>query len=202
MAQNASDVGLSEIQRKLDTLNRLVDVSLIMNSTLLLQPLLSLIMRSASEITGAEAASILLVDKHTHELRFAASTGVNTEHLMGIVVPMDGSIAGAIVKEGRATMIDDVAEDPHHLRQVDEEVEFQTQSILGVPMRIKEKLVGVIEVVNKQQGKFDDHDVLIISALASQSAVAIENAQLVSALQKANDELAKVDKIKTDFIAI
>jgi len=202
MSQISGDTGLAEVQRKLDALNRLVDVTLVMNSTLQLQPLLAAIMTAATEITDSEAASILLVDRHTHELRFAASTGSDTEHLMGIIVPMDGSIAGAIIREGKATIIDDVSHDPRHFRQVDQKIDFQTESILGVPMRIKDKLVGVIEVLNKQQGRFDDDDLLHITVLASQAAVAIENAQLVSALRKANDELSKLDKLKTDFIAI
>jgi len=202
MSQNKHDLGVAEAQRKLDALNRLVEISLVMNSTLELPPLLAEIMQSATEITAAEAASILLMDRYTHELRFAASTGSNTEHLMGIIVPMDSSIAGAIVREGKATIIDDVSNDPRHFRQVDEKIDFQTQSILGVPMRIKDNLVGVIEVLNKQVGRFDDDDLLHITVLASQAAVAIENARLILALTKANDDLSKQDKVKTDFIAI
>jgi signal transduction histidine kinase len=69
-------------------------------------------------------------------------------------------------------------------------------------MRIKEKLVGVLEVLNKRQGAFDEEDVRHITILASQAAVAIENAQLVAALRQANEELSKLDKLKSDFIAI
>jgi signal transduction histidine kinase len=69
-------------------------------------------------------------------------------------------------------------------------------------MRFKDRLIGVLEVLNKREGAFDDGDVRHITILASQAAVAIENAQLVTALQKAYDDLSKLDKLKSDFIAV
>lgn len=190
------------LQQKLDALDRLVEVSLVMNSTLQLQPLLQHIMESAAEITGSEAASILLMDKNTHELRFAASTGSDAQGLAGITVPLDGSIAGAIIKESKAIVIDDAQIDPRHYSNVDRKISFKTHSILGVPMRIKDRLIGVLEVLNKRQGAFGEDDTRHITILASQAAIAIENAQLLAALSKAYDELSTVDKLKGDFIAI
>jgi signal transduction histidine kinase len=190
------------IHRTLDALNKLVEVSLVMNSTMQLQPLLEYIMQSACEVAGAQTASIMLMDQHTNELRFTASTGSNPETLMGMVVPLEGSIAGSIVAEGKAIVIDDVASDPRHYRQVDQKIAFHTQSLLGVPMRIRDRLIGVIEVLNKRKGHFNDADVRHITIMASQAAVAIDNAQLVSALREANDELNQLDKLKSDFIAI
>jgi signal transduction histidine kinase len=190
------------LQRKIDVLGQLVEVSRVMNSTLALKPLLDFIMQAATEITDTEAASILLVDPRTQELRFEASIGSDAEELAGIVVPREGSIAGTIISEDRALVIDDVARDPRHFQGVDEKVSFQTRSLLGVPMRFKDRLIGVLEVLNKREGAFDDGDVRHITILASQAAVAIENAQLVTALQKAYDDLSKLDKLKSDFIAV
>ncbi len=190
------------LQRKIDVLGQLVEVSRVMNSTLALKPLLTFIMQAATEITDTEAASILLVDPRTQELRFEASIGSDAEELAGIVVPREGSIAGTIISEDRALVIDDVARDPRHFQGVDEKVSFQTRSLLGVPMRFKDRLIGVLEVLNKREGAFDDGDVRHITILASQAAVAIENAQLVTALQKAYDDLSKLDKLKSDFIAV
>ncbi len=195
----ASPLGL---ERKINALNRLVEVSLVMNSTLKLQPLLQYIMESATEITGAEAASILLVDKNSGELRFAAATGSAAKNLIGMIVPIEGSIAGTIIMENRALIIDDAHSDPRHFGQVDEKIDFYTRSILGVPMRIKDKLVGVLEVLNKHEGRFDEDDTRHITILASQAAVAIENAQLIAALHKAYEDLDRLHKLKNDFISI
>jgi signal transduction histidine kinase len=193
---------MEELHRKVDALNSLVQVSLVMNSTLELDPLLQYIMQAAAEITGAETASILLMDDNTRDLRFVATTDPDAGGLKGVSVPLEGSIAGAIVNEKRALIIDDTQTDPRHFSQIDKEIDFQTRSLLGVPMRIKERLVGVLEVINKREGVFDDNDVRHITILASQAAVAIETAQLVEALRVANDELEQVNKLKSDFIAI
>ncbi len=196
------DLDLRSLQDKYRALSRMVQVSLVMNSTLRVKDLLDYIMRAANEITHSEAASILLVDKNTNQLRFAAATGEASERLVGVIVPIEGSIAGTIIAEDRAMIIDDAPHDPRHFQDVDEKTEFETKSILGVPMRIKDKLVGVLEVLNKKEGRFSEDDVRHITILASQAAVAIENAQLVAALRTAYEDLNKVNKLKNDFIAI
>lgn len=199
---NLQHTEMLTLQRRYDALNRLVQVSLVMNSTLDLDPLLEYIMQAAINITGAEAASTLLVDKNTQELRFTAAIGPDSAGLIGMVVPREGSIAGTIVSQNRAIVIDDVAHDPRHYRQIHEQTSLQTRSILGVPMRIRDALIGVLEVINKREGQFNEEDVRHITILAAQAAIAIENAQLVSALRMAYDDLNKIDKIKSDFIAI
>lgn len=199
MAQSAN---LDVMQRKFEALNRLVQVSLVMNSTLKLQPLLDYIMESAAEITGAESASILLVDKHTNDLHFAAALGPVSDHLIGMVVPIEGSIAGTIIAENRAIIIDDTTHDPRHFKGVEKQTDYRTRSILGVPMQIKDKLIGVLEVVNKSNGGFDNDDMRHITILASQAAVAIETAQLVAALRRAYEDLDQLNKLKNDFISI
>ncbi len=198
----SQDAYYRSLEHKFDALNRLVQISLVMNSTLKLQPLLQTIMEAAAEISGAEAASILLWDKNTNELRFTAALSPDPEHLMGMVVPLEGSIAGTIISENRAIIIDDASRDPRHFKNVDQAIEFQTRAILGVPMRIRDDLIGVLEVLNKREGRFNDEDLRHITILASQAAVAIENARLIAALRKAYDDLAQVNKLKNDFIAI
>jgi len=190
------------LQRELDILGRLLEIGRVMNSTTRLEPLLDYIMHTAEEITGSEAASILLVDPNTGDLRFTAATGHARDELIGMVVPLKGSIAGTIVAEDRALIVSDVTRDPRHYRGVDEEVAFQTRSILGVPMRIKDRLVGVLEVLNKSGGEYDEEDIRNITILASSAAVAIENAQLIRSLKEAYEELNQVNKLKSDFIAI
>jgi signal transduction histidine kinase len=115
---------------------------------------------------------------------------------------MEGSIAGTIYREDRTLILNEVGDDPRHFRQVGEKVKFDTRSLIGVPMRIRDKVTGVLEAVNKRQGAFDETDAQTLSIIAAQAAVAIHNARLVSALQQAYQELGQLDKLKTDFIAI
>lgn len=191
-----------DVLHSIATLNKLVEMSMILNSTLTQSVLLDHILQAASEITGSEAASILLIDPNTKDLHFVAASGSGSlEEFTDIIVPLDGSIAGAVLQGNRAVVIDDVATDPRHFRQADETLDFQTRSILGVPMRIKDKVVGVLEAVNKP-APYTNGDVRYLTILASQAAVSIENARLINALQRAKTDLEGLNKLKNDFIAI
>jgi signal transduction histidine kinase len=192
-----------DLQQQVSLLSRLLDVSLILNSNLALKPLLNFIMEATNEITFAEAASILLYDPNTDELHFEASNTPNADpkKLAEIPVPMDGSIAGQIVRENRPIIIQDAA-DSNVYRAVGNKIGFRTRSLLGVPMQIKGEVVGVLEAVNKLEGQWTPEDQEYLSILAAQAAVAIQNARQAEQLQNAYDELSKLDKLKNDFIAI
>jgi len=84
-----------------------------------------------------------------------------------------------VVKEGEPLLIPDVRKDPRHYHQVDDMTQFSTRSILGVPLRVKDKVIGVLEVLNKMDDKeFAQDDVETLTILAAQAAIAIENARL------------------------
>ena len=194
----------AQLEQEIRRLNQLVQVSLVINSTLELRSLLSIIMDRAAEITGAESASIMLYDRHSDQLHFVASTTNSSvfEELLHIPVPIEGSLAGKILREGKPIVRNDLSDDPLHFRDVDAQSGFETRSLLGVPMSYRDEPIGVLEAVNKIKGHWtnaDHHNMLV---LASQSAVAIRNAQMVEQLQKAYDELDQLDKLKSDFISI
>ncbi|MBI4771457.1 MAG: GAF domain-containing sensor histidine kinase [Chloroflexi bacterium] len=164
--------------------------------------MLQTIIETATELCNSEAASILLLDKNTQQLKFAASTDSEAAELANIPVPMDHSIAGTIFRENRALIINEVSQDPRHYREVGQKINFEIRTLVGVPMRIKDRGTGVLEAVNKRRGGFSEEDKDTLAILASQAAVAIHNASLLDALQKAYAELGKVDKVKSDFIAV
>ncbi len=198
----ASTTQTLNYQKQNHILKRLLDVSLVLNSNFALEPLLKYIMDAASEITASEAASILLIDKRTNELYFVASNTANANKMSHIPVPLENSIAGTIVVENRSIIIADASQDPRINRTVDHQIAFQTRSLMGVPMRIKDDVIGVLEVVNCMGSPWTEDDRNHLSILASQAAVALENAQQSEALRKAYEELDKVDKVKNDFIAV
>jgi signal transduction histidine kinase len=193
---------LAELRDLVIRRSRLLEISVTLNSTLDRHRLLQFIIDSAADLVESEAASILLVDEKTQDLYFAAATGSSPSDLRAIPVPMDGSIAGTIVREGTPLIINEVASDPRHFRQVDETTHQDTRSLIGVPMRIKDRITGVLEAVNKREGAFDESDLRTLEIIASQAAVAIYNADLLDALQRAYNELDKVEKLKSDFISV
>jgi signal transduction histidine kinase len=154
-------------------------------------------------LTECQGASILLQDAHTGELRFRTAVGAPPGQLADIPVPIDGSIAGAVLTSREPLIVPDAQADPRHYGEVGQQTGLQTRSLLAVPLQIKDRCIGVLEVVNRRGGReFSQDDVETLMTLAAQAAVAIENARLVGALQKAYNRLGELDRLKSQFIAI
>jgi signal transduction histidine kinase len=156
----------------------LIEIARDLASTLDLNVLLKRIVDAAAELTGANAASILLYDQVKEELHFEASTNLEEPLMEGLVVPVDASIAGWVVKNRRPIIIKDTEKDTRHFEHVGQVVNIQTKSILGVPLIAKEKVIGTLEVINKQEGTFSAEDQNLLITLAAQAAIAIENSRL------------------------
>jgi signal transduction histidine kinase len=187
---------------RIQQLEKLVNISITLNSTAILDELLQYIIRTAVEILDCEAASLLLYDEKRNRLFFAASTGSDPKKMAQILVPIDGSLAGTIFREGEPIILNDVSQDSRHFSGVGQQVHLETRSLLGVPMRIRDKGVGVLEAINKKNGVFSNSDKHLLSVLASQAAVAIYNARLIQALQKAYEEISETDRFKSNFLAL
>lgn len=195
---------IAALEDQVACLKRMTKVNQMLNSTLDLMRLLRLIIQTAVELLEAEAASIMLVDERTGGLHFAAASGESDyEALRQIEVPLEGSIAGTICKTGKPLIIEEAAQDPRHYRGVDQAIDFQTRAILGVPLQVRNRTIGVLEALNKLNGEaFDQDDVEVLSTLAAQAAIAIENARLIARLRDANKRLSQLDALKTNFISI
>ncbi len=191
------------LRRQADRLQRILEISQILTSTYDLDELLQMILAAATELTSTEAASILLLSESGSELRFAASTGRDSEKLMTLRVPLESSLAGTILRSGEPMVFDNVQQDPRHFDGVDKKIAFESRAVLGVPLLIRDRGIGVLEAVNKtDDAPFSEDDGQVMMTLAAQAAVAIENARLITALQKTYEQLNRVDQIKSDFIAI
>jgi len=197
-----SSIAEPEVRRKTRKIAQLVEISAILNSTLKQELLLQNILESAADLLECSVISILLYDEREKELRFVATTSVNIDQLEQIPVPLDNSLAGTIYTENRHLVINNTKDDPRHYDEVGDEVGLQVDSLLGVPMRIKDRVTGVIEALNKDEGEFTDFDVSLLLVVASQAAISMHNAQLIQALQKANIELSQADKLKRDLMSV
>lgn len=170
---------MAEIKtQRLDSYVRLIDISRDLASTLDLDVLLDRIVQAAADITAAEAASILLYDNTARQLYFQVATNMDEPTMRGLVVPLEGSIAGWIVTNQKPLRIDDAHEDARHFGDIEQTTGFPIQSILGIPLITKNKVVGVLEVLNKKEGDFTSSDENLLTVLGAQAAIAIENARL------------------------
>jgi K+-sensing histidine kinase KdpD len=170
---------MAEIKtERLDGYRRLIEIARDLASTLDLDVLLEHIVEAAAEVIRSEAASILLYDNLTRQLYFQVATDLDEPTLRGLVVPLEGSIAGWIVTNRKSVRLTDVQKDPRFSGHTDRVTGLPTKSLLGVPLITKNKVVGVLEALNKRGGKFTEGDESLLSVLGAQAAVAIENARL------------------------
>ncbi len=168
----------AEILQTLHAYQRLLEVARDLASTLDLDTLLKRIVQMAAELNDAEQASILLYEPKKQQLYFQSSTDLaNGATLRGMIVPAE-SIAGWVALHRQPVIVTDVSQDNRFFRNIDQAVQFITRSIVAVPMITKDKLIGVLEVINKRSETFTTFDQEILMVLASQAAVAIENARL------------------------
>jgi len=173
-----------ELQREVERLKSLLDISLKFGSTLDLQEILNLIMEIAKKTLDAEASSIFQIDEEKRELFFVVATGEKGKEAKTIRIPWGKGIAGWVAEHGKPLLVPDVSKDPRFFQDVDKKTGFKTKSILAVPLIRKGKVIGVAEVINKKGGgEFTVEDTILFEAIAEQAAVAMENAKLYSQLE-------------------
>jgi K+-sensing histidine kinase KdpD len=153
-----------------------------MSSTLGLDAVLGTVMAEVKDLLGAEGASVLL--QEGDELVFVAAGGSDAGTLVGTRIPVTSGIAGRVMREGEAALVDDVRGDPHFYDRVDTMTGLTTRSLLAVPLVVRGVPRGVIEAVNKAGSTFDEHDLMLLEGIAGSAAVAIENARLFAAVDK------------------
>jgi signal transduction histidine kinase len=193
---------LKDLEGSQNLLLRLVELSVTLNSTLDLDELLQLITATATELLDCEAASILLYDEKNPRLYFAAATGSDPAKLAEIPVPIDNSLAGTIFRTNQPLILNNAEQDPRHYSLVSEHIKFKIKTLLGVPMPIKDRTMGVLEAVNKRSGVFTEGDVAILSVTAAHAAIAINNARLLRATQQALEKVKVTNQIKSNFLAL
>lgn len=194
---------MKDLEKRVRQLERILAVNVELVSNPQQSSLLTKIAQTAAELTESESASILLLDERTGDLRFCAAATTEVASLLSeIPVPVTHSIAGTVLQERQPMVVHNAQADPRHFREVGQAIGFETRSLLAVPLQVQERCIGVLEAVNKRYGPFTDEDREILTILAAQAAVAIENARLLEELQKAHRKLQELDRLKSDFITI
>ena len=175
---------MTESERQIQQLRSLLALTAQINSSLDVRTVLTSIMQAAEQITNAEASSLMLRDEKTGELIFEVATGEKGEAVKEIRLKPGEGIAGHVAQTGEPVIVNDVSKDPRHKRDADVKTGFQTRNILAVPLRMDERIIGVLEVLNKRDAEcFDELDLHDLTLLSELSAIAIDKAQKHQALQ-------------------
>jgi GAF domain-containing protein len=175
----------SQLEQEVGRLNRLVEVTGQLSSTLSLEELLGLILEAATELLEAETSSLFLLDEETGDLTVAVAAGAPAETVVAQRVPAGEGIVGWVFANGEPAVVEDPAGDERFYGGIDEKTGFATRNLLAAPMRTRERTIGVVEVINKRTGAFTDRDVEVALALAGQAGIAIDNARLYARLADA-----------------
>ena len=182
---------------------RLLEISRMLGSGAERDALLQALVEGAREVTGSEAASILLLEDETGLLKFAAAPAHQLQGIQRARVPLDASVAGTAYTQGRAVIINDAHDNPQIYREVDRLLQFETRSLLAVPIRYGSQVLGVMEAVNKHgNAHYTADDVTILEIISDYAGVALFNAALLEETRAAQQNIDTLERMKADFIAI
>ncbi|GAP61870.1 hypothetical protein ARMA_0293 [Ardenticatena maritima] len=174
-----------------------------MSRTLDRQRLLDYILEQAVNVLACEAGTLFLIDEQTQEIIFASTLGPVAEHLRGQRLPPGTGVVGQAIEQRRVIIQNDVQATKAWFHQADQATGFVTRALLVVPLIAQEKVIGALEVINKQQGLgFTEQDEHLAVSFAAQAAVALENARLFEEIQRQVRELQLLHKVAAICAAV
>ncbi|MGH8068021.1 MAG: sigma-54-dependent Fis family transcriptional regulator [Candidatus Entotheonellia bacterium] len=192
------------LERHVRALQALHEIGQALSSGHDLEDLLQLAIGRVVTPLDIESASIILLDEERDELYFRVADDTRVGHeqrLREVRFPATQGIAGTVIREGQSLIVPDVDRDPRHYRGVDDQTGTKTRSIICVPLRTKDRIIGVLEAINKRQGVFTPEDVRLLEAFANQLALALENARLIQELRAARELLSEENRYLREAMA-
>ncbi len=188
---------------RIDHLERLLEVVRGLTTAPDLDTFLQSIISEASELTNSELASILEYDESAEELRFLSMQWFERDLLRPMGVPLDGSAAGWVFRKGQPLIIQDTKADKRHFAVVDRITKHNTQSLVAVPLTVRGEVIGVLEALNKKDdAHYTEEDLAILETLGALAAQAMRNNSLERKIRGTRVEVADLERLKSDFIAI
>lgn len=191
---NDLEAQLKESQKRIRILNIISEVDRSLTLELDLDPLLHQIVAGAVKVTDASAGSLLLLDELSDELVFAVVEGGGGESLQGTRIASDKGIAGWVATHRQPLIVDDVNKDNRYYHSIAANFDIQLTSLICVPMVSRNKLIGVLQVMQNTPGcYFGPVEQELLNSFASKAAISIENARLYKSLKEERDRLVIVE---------
>jgi phosphoserine phosphatase RsbU/P len=196
---------LRQCRERIRKLTMCTEVAQLISSSLELEEVLDRIMKTSRSVMMADASSLLLLDEETDELVFqVAQSAVGDQLKQGFRLKKGQGIAGAACESGEPILIEDAYSDARFHRDFDRKTGYRTRSILCVPLKIKDRIIGVSQVINRLDGTpFNREDLETFTNLCMHAAIAIENARIHRALlrkQQMESDLAFATSIQQSFL--
>lgn len=183
--EDIKSASTSERTSKSEHLAIFHEIGKALTSTHDLNEILEKVMLHISDILHPENWSLLLIDEETDELYFEILVGLESQKLKKVRLKRGEGIAGHVSLTKEPLLVKDVSKDARFSHKGDLASKFKTTSIVCVPLVIKDKCLGVIELLNAMDNReFTDDDLLALTAIADYTAIAIENSSLIKKLQE------------------
>jgi diguanylate cyclase (GGDEF)-like protein/PAS domain S-box-containing protein len=187
---------VQKLENRLTKLELFKKVSREISSTLNLTELLKKIMQTTKTVIGAEACSVLLLDEATGELVFEVALGKKGKDVKKFRIKPGQGIAGWVFEQKEPLLISDVKKDARFYQAVDKKTGFESKSMIAAPLLVKDKILGVIQVINKiNEALFDVEDRDLLMTLSGQISVAIDNAEMAENLKKNFETQTIINKL-------
>src|SRR6059036_368384 len=170
--------------RKVQEITIFHDVAKALTSSLDLDSILQTIMEKMAEYFRPDTWSLLMVDDNQEELYFAIAIGTASEALKNVRLKVGEGIAGHVAKYGEKLIVPDVRADKRFAKRIDQVTQWETESIICVPLKSKLRVLGVIQLVNVNMHHFGDQESFFLQSLCDYAAIAIENARSVEKIQE------------------
>lgn len=191
-------------EKRMAKTNRIMfDISTALHTYHKLGDLVTIITAEIQKLVNVEGAFILLADRDTDELYFFTARfkdAASGRKFKKLRFPADQGVSGHVFKTGKPLLIPDISQCNFYLRRVDEETDLVAENMLSVPIKLKDRVIGVVSVVNKLQGQFDDTDTDQLMMVASTVALPIENTRIHEELEQSYADLKILNQAKDQVI--
>jgi diguanylate cyclase (GGDEF)-like protein len=176
---------ITELKRQIERLSLFHEIGKALASTLDLQKILQTVMEKISDLLQPDTWSLLMLDESAQELHFEIAIGAGADKLKDVKLKVGEGIAGWVAQTGESVLVEDVKRDPRFTSRIDEVTQTDTRSVVCVPIKGKEKVLGVIELVNcLGRESFRMEDIPILRSLADYAAIALENARYIQRIHE------------------
>jgi len=181
-------------KQQVNELKTLYEVSKIIAGSIELDQLLDNIMAMATKVMNSETSSVLLLDEATNELTFQIAQGEKGAEVKRLIrLKVGQGIAGWVAQTGENCVVPDTSKDPRFYKEGDEKTKFVTKSLICVPLKHNDKIIGVLEVLNRKGDiPFNTHDMELLELIAAQCASPIINAKLYQNIRNLYKSTLKV----------
>lgn len=191
---------IEEAARREAELATLNDIAAAVTSSLDPREIYHLVMEKINQFFHVDAGSLLMLDEETGELVFVMTLEEGQEKLVGLRVPPGLGIVGDVARTQQYAIVHDPEQDARFYRQVSEGIGYNVQSILCVPIVVKGRTIGVIELLNKRTGHFTEEEAIRLTRMAATIGIALENAHLFQQVSTVRDRFEAIVNSTSDGI--